>query len=275
MATLDQPGIAWITGAGSGIGRSLALALAARGWTVAISGRKEAALDMVAAETDGPGSIVPYPVDITNPEATEETVAAIERQLGAIDLAVLNAGTHVPVSAASFSRDDVVALIETNLVGTVNCLAALLPRFVARHGGEIAVTASMTGYRGLPTSAGYGATKAALINTCESLRPELERERVSLRLINPGFVDTPLTRLNRFPMPFLIDADRAAAIILRKLAGRRFEITVPWQMALLLKLLRLLPNRLALAVTRRVTPAAEDLRPGGKAMRGPAADPAD
>ncbi len=254
MAKLDRPGTAWITGASSGIGRALALALAKRGWTVAVSARGADGLEALAEE-DAEGRIVPFPVDITKPRNVETLVTNLEERLGPIDLAILNAGTHIPVSGHNFSRKDVATLIETNLIGSVNCLGALIPRFVKRRGGEIAVVASMTGYRGLPTSAGYGATKAGLINMAEALKPELELHDVSIRLINPGFVDTPLTRKNPFPMPFLTPVDKAAEVILRKLGGRRFEITVPWQMTIFLKLLRIVPNGLAFAVTRRITPA--------------------
>ena len=142
------------------------------------------------------------------------------------------------------------------------CLPPSCRHSLRAAAGEIAVVASMTGYRGLPTAAAYGATKAALINLAEALRPELELHNVSLRLVNPGFVDTPLTRKNRFPMPFLIAADKAAGTILKGLASRRFEITVPRRMAVLMKLLRLLPNRLFLMVARRITPAPNP-RPDG------------
>ena len=145
-------------------------------------------------------------------------------------------------------------------MGTVNCLAALIPIFSRRQQGEIAVVASQTGYRGLPTAAAYGATKAALINMSESLRPELELHNVSLRLINPGFIDTPLTRKNPFQMPFLISAEASARQILKGLATKRFEITTAKRMAYAMKLLRLMPNWLFLAVARRITPAPGDAR---------------
>lgn len=258
MTTIAKPSVAWITGASSGIGRALAEALADRGWTVAISARGPEGLNDVVTNAGVDGRLVPYPLDITRADDAGAVVAAIEQDLGPIDLAILNAGTHIPVSASAFDRDAVAKLIETNLIGTVNCLDALMPRFISRRGGEIAIVASMTGYRGLPTSAGYGATKAGLINMAEALRPELRLHDVSMRLINPGFIDTPLTRRNPFPMPFLVSPEKAAEIILRKLSGRAFEITVPWQMAVVMKALRFLPNAVALAITQRTTPAADN-----------------
>lgn len=262
MDNLRRPGLAWVTGASSGIGRELALQLAARGWRVIASARDEEALARVAAEAEGPGAVVPLALDITDASAAARAVATIASEHGELDLAILNAGTHRPTPADAFDRETVAMLVATNLMGTVNCLAPLLPVFIKRRRGEIAVVASLTGYRGLPTASAYGATKAALINLCESLRPELELHDVSLRLVNPGFVETPLTQKNTFPMPFLISAKDGARMILKGLEGTRFEIAVPRRMAIAMKLLRLMPNWLYLAVARRITP-----RPGTTVQR--------
>jgi len=259
MAIIDHPGLAWVTGASSGIGRALALELAARGWTVIASARNEDALRELRQAASAKGRIVPLALDITDDEAVDRAVRSIIADHGKIDLAILNAGTHVPTPSEDFRRATVQMLVATNLMGTVNCLAALMPFFTARRGGEIAVVASQTGYRGLPTAAAYGATKAALINMCESLRPELELHGVSLRLINPGFIDTPLTRRNTFEMPFLISAEAGAKQILKGLATKRFEITSPKRMAFIMKLLRLMPNWLFLIVARRITPVPRNI----------------
>jgi NADP-dependent 3-hydroxy acid dehydrogenase YdfG len=246
-------GIAWITGAGKGIGRELAIRLAETGWTVAASARTEEDLVSLAAEGPG-GRIRPCPLDITDLPATEKTLDGIEAELGLPDLVVLNAGTHIPVTAEDFSVDAIRTLVETNLMGTVNGLASVMPRFIQRKSGHIAVVASVAGYRGLPTSAGYGATKAGLINMCEALKPELDRHNIRLTVISPGFVKTPLTDRNDFPMPCLISVDKAVDYILRGLESGAFEIAFPRGFALLMKLLRVLPNRLLFAVTRRMIP---------------------
>jgi short-subunit dehydrogenase len=123
---------------------------------------------------------------------------------------------------------------------------------MARRGGHIAVVASVAGYVGLPGAAGYGATKAALINMCEALYPELEARNVRISVINPGFVDTPLTQKNDFPMPFIIPVDAAVDHIMAGLTSNRFETVFPWKMALSMKLLAALPARLLFAVTRRM-----------------------
>lgn len=244
---------AWITGAGKGIGRALVKALVRDGWTVAASSRTESDLESLAAEVaTASGTLSAYPLDVTKPDEVAQTFARIEAELGALDLAVLNAGTHRPISAYDFDAAVVRSLVDTNLMGTVHCLDTVMARFIERRNGGIAVVASVAGYRGLPTAAAYGATKAALINMCEALKPELERAGVTLQLICPGFVDTPLSRKNTFPMPFLIGSDEAAESIVRGLRSNRFEIVFPFRMSLAMKTLRLLPNRLLFAVTRRM-----------------------
>jgi short-subunit dehydrogenase len=240
--------LAWITGAGSGIGRALVLRLASAGWTVAVSARSAADLDSLAAEA--PGRIEVFPLDVTDKARAMATVDAIETRFGPLDLAVLNAGTYRPVTATSFSTTAWREMVDVNIMGTVNCLAAIMPRMTLRGSGHIGVVSSLTGHVGLPSASAYGATKAALINMCEALHPELEAEGVKLSVINPGFVDTPLTRKNDFPMPFLISPEEAARRIMRGLEAGKFEISFPTRMSLLIKLLALLPHSLRLAVTR-------------------------
>ncbi len=241
----------WITGASMGIGEALTLRLARDGAEVVASARSADRLAAIAA--GGNGRIVPWPLDITDAAAVAAAVAGIEAERGPIDVAVLNAGTHQPVSAAEFTADGLRQLIELNLFGTAACLEALMPRMIARGRGRIAVVASVAGYRGLPTSAYYGASKAALINLTESLKFDLDRAGVTLQLIEPGFVKTPLTDRNDFPMPFLISAELAADRIARGLKGSGFEIAFPTAFVLIMKLLRLLPYRLYFPLVGRST----------------------
>lgn len=252
MARETFTGTAWITGAGTGIGRGLALALVARGMTVAASARTEADLLSLAAEAKGPGSILPMPLDVTDEAAVRAAVARIEAEAGPITLAILNAGTNSEVTAGSFDTARFAHVVDTNLMGAVYCLGALLPLLRQRRAGRIAVVASVAGYRGMPTAAAYAASKAALIAMTESLKPELEADNVELTLVNPGFVDTPLTRRNSFPMPFLIPADEAVSAIMKGLERGRFEIVFPWQMTVLMKLLGSLPYGPFFAITRRM-----------------------
>ena len=138
-------------------------------------------------------------------------------------------------------------------MGAVNGLAAVLPRFIARRAGHVAVVSSVAGYRGLPSASAYGPTKAALINLCESLKPDLDRFGVKISVVNPGFVRTPLTDRNPFPMPFLMEVDDAAARLAAGLDTGKFEITFPRRFTYLVKLARILPYGLYFRLVKRAT----------------------
>lgn len=231
--------LVWITGASTGIGLATALAYARDGWTVAASARDGAALAALAA--DSAGRIHAFPLDVTDEPATLATHAAIVEALGPIELAIFSAGTHLPVALETFETGIFRKLVEVNLMGVVHCLGAVLPAMTQRRGGQIAIVSSVAGYFGMPTAAAYGATKSALITLAEALKFDCDRYGIALSVINPGFVRTPLTDKNPFPMPFLIGPEVAAERIVRGLAAKRFEITFPRRFALILKLIRLLP----------------------------------
>lgn len=250
MSTLPFSRI-WITGASSGIGRAAALALARRGVTVAASARSAEALDALAAE--GAGGIHPVPVDVTDRPAVHAAFARAEALAGPLDAALLCAGTHRPMSAHDFSAEVCESLMRVNYQGTCNALEAVLPVFRRRRAGRIAVVASVAGWRGLPTAAAYGPTKAALNNLCESLYPGLREEGILLQVVNPGFVKTPLTDRNDFRMPHLMDPDAAAEALIAGLAGDAFEITFPRAFTRQLKVARLLPHRLWFPLVRKLT----------------------
>ena len=243
-------GVAWVTGAGTGIGRALARRLADAGWIVAVSARTQTDLETLALEA--PDRIHPFALDVTDAEAVRKVAGDIETRLGTIDLAIFNAGTYKRTSATRFDVDAFRQTVDLNIMGTVECMAAIMPQMIGRRGGHIGVVASVSGYVGLPGASAYGATKAALINMCQSLQPELAAHDVRLQLINPGFVRTPLTDKNDFPMPFLIEVEEAVDHIMRGLESRRFEIVFPWQMAIAMKMLAALPNGLRLAITKRM-----------------------
>jgi NAD(P)-dependent dehydrogenase (short-subunit alcohol dehydrogenase family) len=230
---------AWVTGASSGIGRALALALAKGGARVAASARSTDKLVELARLDAG---IVPFPLDVRDAAATASTVHTIAERLGPIDLAVLNAGVWKPISTRSFSAAKVAHALATNVQGVANGVEALLPAMLERGSGHIAMVASVAGYRGLsPATAAYGPSKAAIINLAETLRNDLASRGIAISLINPGYVETPMTGANRFPMPFMIGADDAAQRIVRGLRRRRFEIAFPRQLVALMKLARLMP----------------------------------
>ncbi len=244
--------VAWVTGASSGIGRAVVLRLAKDGWTVAASARNGEALAGLSA--DARGQIHAFPLDVTDKDAVLSTVPAIENMLGPIRLAVFCAGTYTRDYAKGFSSDVLAETIGINLIGTGHCLEAIMAPMVLRGAGHIGVTASVTGYVGLPGGASYGASKAALNSLCEALHPELAAKGVTLSIINPGFVETPLTARNDFPMPFIISAEEAAETIVAGLKTGRFEIIFPWKMALAIRFLHLLPHTLRFAITKRMLP---------------------
>lgn len=246
--------VVWITGASSGLGAALARRLARDGQVVALSARRRDLLDDLAAEATGPGSLHPVPLDVLDSEAARDAVAQMEQAIGPVGQAVLNAGTHRPVDPRHLDPADFRHLIDLNLMGTVNCLAAVLPAMLARRRGRIAIVSSVAGYRGLPTAAAYGMTKAGLINMAEALRVELADYGIVVQVVNPGFVRTPLTDKNEFPMPFLMEPEDAAEAFFRGLQSDRFEIGFPRRMFLVMKLLRCLPAPLAFAVSRRLLP---------------------
>lgn len=246
----DSSNPAWIVGAGSGIGRALALQLVANGYRVAASARSSEDLDNLAQETGG--RVQAFPLDIRDRAAVGETLAAIENAMGPVGLAVLSAGTYARDEPVRFDADLVRRTVEVNLVGTSHCLEAVIAAMVARRSGKIAIVASVSGYAGLPGGGVYGATKSALITLAQSIRPELSEKGVSVCVINPGFVRTRLTEANDFPMPFMISAEDAAHRILRGLKGDRFEIAFPLPMVAGLKFLRLLPYPLFFWLTRRM-----------------------
>lgn len=239
-----------MTGGSTGIGRELVLALARRGVQVAASARSASNLVELAALDK---NIFPVPVDVTDRDKMAAAYAAVSDKLGDVDLAILNAGTWDPMSAEDFDALRAARSMNVNYNGITNALELLMPAMIARKSGHIAMVASVAGYRGLPKAAGYAPSKAAIISLAETLRFDLPRHNVDLTIVNPGFVDTPMTAVNEFPMPYMISADDAAKRILAGLERRVFEIAFPWQLVFSLKLMRILPYSLYFALATRFT----------------------
>ena len=247
MATRLRWKVAWITGASSGIGKQLALQLAERGVFVAASARSQAKLQSVAEKSP---RISAYPVDVTDREALNAVVKQIELDHGPIDLTIFSAGTWRPMTIKNFDAATIAKAMDVNFNGVANSIAAILPQMKERASGHIAIISSLTGYRGLPKSMAYGPGKAALINFAESLKPDANSYGIDVSVINPGFVKTPMTRINDFPMPFLMEVDAAAEKIISGLEKRTFEIAFPWQLVILMDLLRRAPNSLYFILLR-------------------------
>jgi NAD(P)-dependent dehydrogenase (short-subunit alcohol dehydrogenase family) len=268
-----EHGIVWISGASSGIGRALALLLAEEGYKVAVTARNHEKLVDLQTEAAGlSGSIIVLDGDVTNANDMEHTVAAIEYQHGTLAMAILNAGIYVPVDATHLNRDDFERSFAVNLSGVVNCLVPAVRHMKMKGQGQIAIVSSATGFGGLPTSAAYGATKAALINMAESLKFDLDKLGIRVQLVTPGFVDTEATKSNRFPMPGIVSAQTAAEEIAAGLKSQAFEISFPKSFTYRLKLLRFLPYNLYFQIVNRFT--GWSARPP-KAPPHPAAHPAE
>ncbi|HRQ59982.1 MAG TPA: SDR family NAD(P)-dependent oxidoreductase [Alphaproteobacteria bacterium] len=245
----------WITGASTGIGAAVALRLAQLGHRVAITARSE---DKLAALSENlsafKGQIFPYPGDVTDAKAMTKLVAQIEAEMGHLDMAILNAGAHFPDKSKQFSAELCRKTFDLNVQGVANCLEPILDRFRPRKAGHIAIVASVAGFRGLPSSLTYGPSKAALINMAEALAIECKPMDIKVQVVNPGFVKTPLTDKNDFPMPMLMDVNDAARAMADGLFSNRFEINFPRSLCYLKKAIDMLPNRAYLWVMRSVLP---------------------
>lgn len=239
--------LVWIVGGSTGIGAALAKAYLEEGYQVLISARNEERLSTLA-ESIGCQSL---PLDVTNRDACIAAWADICQE-SIPDKIIISSGTHQEMPVAEFNAENCESLMQVNYFGVVYLFEAILPTYL-KTGGQIGVISSLAGYRGLPYASSYGASKAAVINLCESLRVELEDTSVDLRLINPGFVKTPLTDKNQFQMPSLISPDKAASEIVKGLKGRSFEIRFPKLFAATLALLRHLPYKLYFPLVKRVT----------------------
>lgn len=244
----------WVTGAGRGIGAALTRLFCEEGITVYASSRTEQDMDALQHQlSQYPGKMIPVHLDICNKENINSLIKNWQKEKSFPELVVLNAGTHDPFPAQEFSAERCEKLFEINLLGTIKCLEPVLKHYVAHNSGHIAVMASVAGYRGLPTAAAYGASKAALIHLCEALKLDLTGSRVKLQVINPGFVRTPLTDKNTFAMPDLMEPEDAAMAIVQGLQSEHFEIAFPRRFVTTLKLLRLLPYNLYFRIVKRIT----------------------
>jgi len=239
----------WVIGASYGIGAAVARRLINDGARVAMSARSRELLDAIA---EGNGALVEV-LDVTDPASVKRAAKAILRAWGGIDLVMIVAGTHIEMRADTFDMARATRLFEVNVMGVLHCLDVVLPVLLRQGRGGVAIVSSVAGYRGLPKSLIYGPTKAALINLAESLYIDLAPRGIGVHLINPGFVDTPLTQKNEFRMPALIPADEAARLTLKGIADGEFETHFPKRFTNVMRLLRTLPYPAYFAAVRRFT----------------------
>lgn len=246
--------VVWIVGASTGIGRATAELLHARGARVVASARGAAMLEEFVAGHAGSMSIA---LDVTDRDAMRAAAQRIVQGSGRIDLAVYCAGHYRAMRATRFDLDDALRHQQVNYVGALHLLDAVLPQLLRQAAqGEpahLSLVSSVAGYRGLPNSLAYGPTKAALINLGETLFLDLQPKGVGVSVINPGFVETPLTAQNQFNMPALISSERAAREIVRGWERGDFEIHFPKRFTHMLKAMSYLSDGLYFAAIRRAT----------------------
>lgn len=238
----------WIVGASSGIGEATASALHAQGARVIVSARNHDALQAFTLRHPGAEALV---LDATDAEAVQRAAQLAAR--GRLDCVVYCAGHYNAMRATAIDLTDALRHMEVNYSGTLYLLAAVLPLLRSQGGGHVSLVGSVAGYRGLPNSIAYGPSKAALIQLAESLYLDLQGTGIGVSLINPGFVQTPLTAKNSFHMPALIQPRDAAQAILKGWAAGDFEIHFPKRFTLGLKLLRLLSYRAYFSLVSRAT----------------------
>lgn len=233
----------FITGASSGLGAALAAAYGARGAALGLLARREDALKALAAGIGGSCQL--YAADVRDRDAVARAAADFVSRYDGVDIVVANAGVSIGTSIDQ--REDVAVLKETlgsNVVGLANTIQPFVAAMRAAGAGKIVGIASVAGYRGLPGSGAYCASKAAAISYLESARVELRGSGVDVLTVSPGYIDTPMTEGNPYRMPFILSAEEAAARIVRLIDAGRAYAVVPWQMAIVARALRVLPNAL-------------------------------
>lgn len=233
-------GIVWITGASSGIGSAVALEMANRGWQVVISARSRNKLDKVAALHS---NITAIACDVTDRDGMSKAAQKIEAEIGSLAMIIANAGIYLPTHFPEFDVSIFDDSFAVNLTGTVNMIAASYPYMIERNKGQIVLVSSVAGYNGLPTSAAYGATKAALLNMGEAMAVDLAKHGLSVNMVAPGFIDTPATQKNTFHMPALMDVTKAAKAMVDGLEKNHTRITFPKRFTFWLRLLTFLPRQ--------------------------------
>ena len=239
----------WITGASSGIGKALAVKFSKEGWNVAISARREKLLDEIAKSNN---NIYPFSLDVTDSAKCKFTFENIKKQIGDINISVFCTGIHDPKSEKKLNIDKIRKIMEVNFFGTINSINAVYDYYKEKKSGQISIVSSVAGYRGLPAAGAYCASKSALSSFAESLFFDLKRFNVRVSLVNPGFIKTPMTDQNNFPMPMIKSAEFAAEQMFKGLTQKKsFEIHFPVAFTSMMKVLKVIPDGLYFKIVEK------------------------
>ena len=237
---MTEKKIIWITGASSGIGKALAIKFAEKGWIVAASARRENLLEDLNKFNP---NIYSFPLDVTEIENCKLIANKIIEKFGGIDICVFGTGMHDPKSEKRFNLNKIREIMEVNYFGTMNSINSIYEYFSEKKNGQISIISSVAGYRGLPAAGAYCASKAALTSYAESLNFDMKMKNVRISLISPGFIKTPMTDQNDFPMPMIKSPEFAANEIFKGLTEKKsFEIHFPKAFTYFLKFLQILPS---------------------------------
>jgi short-subunit dehydrogenase len=250
-----------ITGASSGIGRGVTMELARRGARLGLVARRAHTLAEIVSEIEaipagdngGSAAIVALalPADVQNPESMRAAAERMRQEFGSIDVLIANAGIASSTDAAVLKADEVAGVINVNVIGASNSVAAVLPDMLNRGRGHLVVISSLAAYRGLPKSAAYCASKAAVSAFFESLRLDLEPKGIDVTIIHPGFIKTPLTEGRHAKMPYLMELDDAVEKIVRVIEKRKKSYAFPWQLASIVRAGMVMPNFMYDWISRR------------------------
>ena len=232
--------VIWITGASTGIGKALALKFAKNDWIVAASARRENLLNELNEENS---NIHPFPLDVTDIDQCRNVFENILQKFKNIEICVFSTGIHDPKSEKKFNLDKIRKIMEVNYFGVMNSINSIYEYYNSKESGQISIVSSVAGYRGLPAAGAYCASKSALTSFTESLYFEMKRKNVRVSLISPGFIKTPMTDKNDFPMPMIKSPEFAAEQIYNGLIKKSgFEIHFPKVFTFFMKFLRILPS---------------------------------
>lgn len=252
---MDWPNqIVLITGASSGIGRALALELARRGAKLGLAARRVELLAELAAEISAENkdaAVLLLPADVQDAEAMRQAARQLSTAFGRVDMLIANAGRGVTNPAVEFDAAQLSSVINVNVIGAANSVAAVLPEMISRASGHLVVISSLAAYRGLPKSAAYCASKAAVSAMFESFRLDLEPRGIDVTIIHPGFIKTPLTAGRTARLPWLMEVDVAVSKILRAIEKRKKSYAFPWQLATIVRAGMIMPNFMYDWISRR------------------------